>query len=107
MAGLPRSWLNSVRRLPPLKTPPPRLTSRREEDGKKEVIDCQHKHENDITKTLLLLTGAKDVPIDDRDAVLANEYQREVLEREQTKRAKLAKRASKREEARLEAGVTA
>ena len=47
------------------------------------------------------------MPIDERDAILANEYQREALEREQTKHAKLAKRASKRDEARLEAGVTA
>lgn len=77
------------------------------EGGSKEVIDCQHKHENDITKALLLLTRAKAVPIDERDAILANEYQRETLEREQAKRAKIAKRAAKREEARLEAGVTA
>ncbi|KAI5800037.1 hypothetical protein EDC01DRAFT_613014, partial [Geopyxis carbonaria] len=75
------------------------------EGDRKEVIDVQHKHENDIVKQLLEVTGGKQLPIDDRDSVLANEYLAEKLRKEQAEVTKLARRAAKKEEERLNVGT--
>lgn len=77
------------------------------EGDRKEVIDCQHKHENDIVKTLIEITRAKQIPVDARDSILANEYLQDKQQKLQTERAKLARRAAKREEERLSGGMPA
>jgi large subunit ribosomal protein MRP49 len=74
----------------------------RTEGDRKEVIDCQNKHENDIVKALLELTNAKQLPINERDSILANEYLQEKERQERALAAKMAKRAAKKEEERLE-----
>ncbi|KAF8252310.1 hypothetical protein K440DRAFT_633590 [Wilcoxina mikolae CBS 423.85] len=76
-------------------------------NDRKEVIDCQHKHENDIVKALFEITRAKPIPIDARDSILANEYLQDKEQKLQAERAKLARRAAKREEERLAGGMPA
>ncbi|KAA8905374.1 hypothetical protein FN846DRAFT_951117 [Sphaerosporella brunnea] len=72
---------------------------------KKAVIDCQHKHENEIVKALIDLTRAKQIPINERDSVLANEHLLEEARLFRAKAAKMAKRAAKKEEERIASGV--
>ena len=74
---------------------------------RKETIDCQHKHENDIVKALFEITRAKQLPIDERDSQLANEYLQETQRAAQAEVAKMSRRAAKKEAERLEAGVAA
>lgn len=71
------------------------------ENGKEEIIDCQHKHENDIVKKLFALTKAQEIPINPEDTLLAEEY---LKAREAAKEAevqKMARRAARKEQERL------
>ena len=71
------------------------------------MIDCQHKHEIDIVKALIEITKAKQLPIDEQDSILANEYLQEKERRQQAEMAKMARRAAKKEEERLAGGALA
>jgi len=77
------------------------------EGDRKEVLDVQHKHENDIINMLFQLTQARQLPINDEDSRLADEYLRDKEQKVQTTLAREARYAAKREEAQLTGAMPA
>lgn len=75
--------------------------------ARKETIECQHMHENDIVKALFAMTDAKPVAVNEQDSADANEYIAEQQRLKQAEVAQKAKRAAKREQALLDGPVVA
>jgi large subunit ribosomal protein MRP49 len=77
------------------------------EGDRKETIDVQHRHESDIIKEVIQVTKAKQLPINPEDNQLANEYLEDKQKKLVGEANKMARRAAKKEQEKLESGVTA
>ncbi|KAL7275570.1 hypothetical protein RUND412_001496 [Rhizina undulata] len=76
-------------------------------DGdRKEVVDIQNKHENDICKAVFELTKARELPINENDSRLAEEYLAQKALAKKREAEKEARMAAKREAARLNGPIS-